>query len=191
MGTPRAGVRRPGAAGKLLRHHPPVAQKDEPVRQGGLAGVVGHHEKGLAAIVHQAPQQGQDLAAGGAVQVAGGLVGQEDQGVGHQGPGDGHALLLAARQFAGQVGPPPGQPNQVQGAAGAPPGFPGRQTRDGQRQGHVLLGRQHVEKVEGLKDYPDPAPAEQGPALLPQGGQLLAAHADAAGAGAIQAGHQV
>jgi hypothetical protein len=86
----------PAAVGELFRHYPAVAQQDEPVRQRRLARVVGHHEDGLLVLVHQAAQQVHDLGAVATVQVSRGLVRQQDEGVGDQGPGDCHALLFPA-----------------------------------------------------------------------------------------------
>ncbi len=40
-----------------------------------------------------------DLAAAGSIEIASRLVGQQDQRVGDDGAGNGHALLLAAGQF--------------------------------------------------------------------------------------------
>ncbi len=48
-------------------------------------------------------EQRDDLLAGLQVEVAGGLVGQDDGGVVGEGPGDGDALLLAAGELEGLV----------------------------------------------------------------------------------------
>ena len=45
-------------------------------------------------------EQSQDLVGALAVEVAGGLVAQQERGVGHDGARDRHALLLAARELA-------------------------------------------------------------------------------------------
>ena len=47
-------------------------------------------------VAIQFAEKGHDLAAGGAVQVAGGLVRQNDSWLAYQGPGDSHPLLLTA-----------------------------------------------------------------------------------------------
>jgi acyl-CoA thioesterase-1 len=111
-------------------------------------------------MVNEGAQQGQDLAAVVAVQVAGGFVGQEDQGVGDQGPGDGHALLLTAGQLGGKMSPPLVHADQLQCPDSTAPGLSGRQAGDGQGEGNILLGRQHVEEVKGLEDDADPPPAQ-------------------------------
>jgi hypothetical protein len=45
----------------------------------------------------------QDFLAGSAVEIPGGLVGENQNGVVDEGPRDGHALLLAAGKFIGPV----------------------------------------------------------------------------------------
>ena len=78
----------------------------------GRPRVVRHHQDGLAVLVHERLQQVQDLVGALAVEVAGGLVAEQEGGVGHDGARDGHALLLPARQLArlvrmrGRPGPP-------------------------------------------------------------------------------------
>ena len=57
-------------------------------------------------------------AAGARVQIAGGLVGQQDARPVGQGAGDGDALLLAARQLRRAVRQPLAQAQQAQQALG-------------------------------------------------------------------------
>ena len=66
-----------------------------------IAGVVGrHHDRGPGAI--DPVEQRHDALARRRVEVAGRLVGEDDERAVHESPGDGHALLLAARQLIGQ-----------------------------------------------------------------------------------------
>ena len=77
---------------------------------GGLADLV-HYIGGLGhlggvgdqndafALLGQLAEDVQNLVLGLPVQVARGLVGQDDFGVVGQGPGDGHPLLLAAGEL--------------------------------------------------------------------------------------------
>ena len=82
----------------------------------------------LPSSCDQLLQQRQHLLAGGAVEVAGGLVGDDQRRVGDQRARDGHALLLAARELArvggrrGRSGPPAPAPAPRARAAGAPTG---------------------------------------------------------------------
>jgi hypothetical protein len=59
-----------------------------------------------------------DLGAHAAVEVARGLVGQEDLRPAHDGPGDGDALLLASGELGGEVIDARAQPHAVNGFAG-------------------------------------------------------------------------
>ena len=82
---------------------------DFAVGEGDLAGdaagefvVVGDHEDGLA-LAHHVFEEAEDRVGSAGVEVAGGLVGDEDGRVIGHGAGDGNALLLAAGDFAGQL----------------------------------------------------------------------------------------
>ena len=65
-------------------------------------GVVGDHDQGHALGVEPF-QQAHDFFARGAVQIAGGLIGQHTVGAGHQGAGNGHALALAPGELGRAV----------------------------------------------------------------------------------------
>ena len=89
------------ASGLVPDHAAPVQLDDPPAHRVHDALVVGrHHHRGARPV--DAVEQAHDAAVGG-VQVAGRLVGQEDQGPVDEGPGDGHPLLLAAGELVGQV----------------------------------------------------------------------------------------
>ena len=66
---------------------------------GGL-GIMGHHNDGLVVLAIQLLQQAENFIGRGAVQITGGLIAQQDRGIGDDGAGDADALLLAARHFA-------------------------------------------------------------------------------------------
>ncbi len=66
----------------------------------GGQGVVRDHDDRLLKLAVELFQQVEDLAAGGAVEIAGRLVGDQQVGVGDDRPGDGDALLLAAGELA-------------------------------------------------------------------------------------------
>ena len=83
-----------------------VGQEDDPVGVGRPVGVVGHHDDRLAELGHRPPQERQHLGGGVRVEVAGGLVGEDEVGPVDQGPGAGAALLLAARHLGGPVRQP-------------------------------------------------------------------------------------
>src|SRR5262245_50085016 len=82
---------------------PALADDEDAVGVGRGPRVVGDEDDRLAVLVARLPERVQELAAGGVVEVAGRLVGQEDGRPGHEGAGDGDALLLALRQLVGPM----------------------------------------------------------------------------------------
>jgi hypothetical protein len=66
---------------------------------------VGDHHDGLSHLAHRGAEERQDRGAAARVQVAGGLVGEDDVRPARQAPGAGDPLLLAA----GQLGRPVSQ----------------------------------------------------------------------------------
>ena len=72
------------------------------MRLGGNVFVVRDHDDRLALGV-QLIQNIQDLCAALGVQISRGFIGENDQGVIGQCPGDRHPLLLSAGQFKGTV----------------------------------------------------------------------------------------
>ena len=90
----------------------PVLERDHPLAQrGDDLGVVGGHEDRDAELVDP-QQQLDDLPADDRVEVAGGLVGDDDPRVVDERAGDRRPLLLAARQLVGELLRLPGQPDQ-------------------------------------------------------------------------------
>ena len=89
-------------------------------------------------VAVQRLEQPHDLLAGGAVEVAGRLVGQENARLVHQRPGDGHALPLAAGELVGPVLHPVAQPHPRERLGGELPALLGAQAGVDQRQLHVV-----------------------------------------------------
>ena len=94
------------AAGGVLDDHA-VSHADDPLGVLGDVVFVGHHDDGLARLV-EAFEHLHDLGRGHAVEVTGGLVGQDDVGVVDQAAGDRHALLLTAGELVGTMVEPLG-----------------------------------------------------------------------------------
>ena len=65
--------------------------------------VVGDHHDRLAELAHGLTHEVEDLGARAGVEVAGGLVGEDDLGPAGERPGDGDALLLATRELGRPV----------------------------------------------------------------------------------------
>ena len=70
-------------------------------RQPCHFGRMGRHKERLARVARQFEQQAQHGFTGVLVQVAGRLVGQDQQRVVRQGASDGDALLLAPESLSG------------------------------------------------------------------------------------------
>ena len=88
-------------AGALL-HDPAALKHDHPLAEAtGHAQVVGHKEQGKAKAALEIAQQRQHLRLHFGIEHADALIAEQHLGLQHQGPGDGHALLLAARELAG------------------------------------------------------------------------------------------
>ena len=75
-----------------------VVEGDAAAGEGSHFGVVGDHDDGVALGVEAAEEVGDDALVGG-VEVAGGLVGEDDGGLVDEGAGDADALLLAAGEL--------------------------------------------------------------------------------------------
>src|SRR6185369_15575244 len=96
---------------------PAVGDLDDAVGGRHDPGVVGGEDERGAALAVEAAHEIDDLAPGGAVEVRRGLVGQDQRGLADQRAGDGHALLLAARQLAGAVACALAEPDLLERAA--------------------------------------------------------------------------
>ena len=83
----------------------PVEQVQAPQRVALDGGLVGHEHDRLAPVVEPS-KQGHDLLAGGRIQVARRLVGQQDARPIHERPGDGDPLPLSAGELGRAVADP-------------------------------------------------------------------------------------
>ncbi len=113
--SPASAPRLPaGAAGQpRLVDERAVAHRDQPVGGGRDPLVVGDDDQGLPGRM-QAVEQPEHLEGRGAVEVAGGLVGEDDERLVGQRAGDRDPLALPAGQRRGQVTGPVGKPDPLQ-----------------------------------------------------------------------------
>ena len=97
-------------------------------------------------------QEPQDLVGGGAVEIAGGLIADQERGIGDDGARDGDTLLLPARQLLRLVAGAVREADQRE--RDPRPALPlgGRQIGEQQRQLHVPLRRQRGQQVVELED---------------------------------------
>ena len=114
---------------------------------------MGDDDDGHSVLRVEALEHVYYLLAGAAVQVSGGLVGQQDRGLLGQRPGYAHPLLLAAGQLRRPVLDPVSQADAVQGVEGpSPPVLP---VAVEHRQLDVLQRAQTGQQAVGLEDEPD------------------------------------
>ncbi len=136
-----------------IRHHPAVSHFHH---AGGMlrhAGVVGHDQHGDALGIQLLEEQ-HDLFARAGVQVAGGLVRQQNGRAHHQGPRDRHPLLLAAGQLGGPVVHAILQPHPRQRLRRRRAGFAAsvEYSMGSRTLSSAVKPRQ---QIEGLEDEPD------------------------------------
>ena len=119
-------------------------------------------------------EQVQDRGAGGAVEVAGGLVGQHDRRPADQGAGDGHPLALAARQLrrpgvwsGGRARPGERRGGPLAAAGEACPGIQ-------QPVGDVVQRAGVLGQEELLEHEADPGGPQRGQLPVGQGGHVEA-----------------
>ena len=157
----------------------------------GRARIVGHQQNRLVQRLLQFVEQVQDFLGGPGVQVAGGLVGDNQRRVGDNRPRDADALLLAAGKLARPMSHAIRQANQLQDRHHLALAFGTRQRQEQERQLDILIGAQDRQQVIELEHEPDVprAPARQLP--LRHGGDEVLPDPDLALAGAIQTGDQI
>ncbi len=106
-----------------------------------------------------AAQEREHLCPRPRVEVAGGLIGVHDLGLGGERTCDGDPLLLPAGQLRGAVVQPV---RQADGADDmAQPRFVRLRAGEVEREGDVLLRGQHRQQVVGLEDEAEPLAAQQ------------------------------
>ena len=108
INAPAVWQHRPDGVALVAGHHA-IHKTHDAFGVGGHVPLVRDHEHGDALVHIQAPQQFHDFVTALRVEVAGGLVRQQHGRLGDDGAGNGHALLLAAGQFAGCGAPSPCQ----------------------------------------------------------------------------------
>src|SRR5258706_9825013 len=86
-----------------VRDDAAVADGNDPVGEVGYLGVVRDDDDGGMLLAIEAAELTDNGLGRFGVEVAGGLVGQDETGLVGQRPGDGDALGLAARDLVGAV----------------------------------------------------------------------------------------
>ena len=112
---------------------------------------MGRHHNG-AACRGQFLQQAQHFLHLYVVEVGGRLVGHDQFGIEHEGPGDGHPLLLAAGHGPRPPGGDVGQPHPRQQLTCPPAGLGPGAAGGPEGQGDVVHAAETRHQVEGLED---------------------------------------
>ena len=147
-----------------------VHQDDHPVGPLGHRRVVGDDHQRGPRLVH-AVEEVEDLAAGGGVEVAGGLVGQEQARLHDRGAGQGHPLALAAGELVRPVVDAVREAHRRQRGLDPLPPLAARQAGEDHGQLHVLGRGQARHEVERLEDEADEMAADLRQLLVAQAGR--------------------
>ena len=150
---------------------------------------MGHHHDRLVEGLHRSPEEAEQLGARAGVEVARGLVGEDDLRAGHECPGDGDPLLLAPGQLGRAVREAIPEPHLRNHRVEPIPVRP--LARQQQRQGDVLRGGQRGQQVVGLEDEAHPLPPQQRQFGVRERSQLDVAEKDLAGGELVEAGQAV
>src|ERR1035437_3460785 len=126
----------------------------------GQIHVVRHHDRGEAVTLVQPLDQIKDAVGGVLVQVAGGLVGQEQARIVDQRAGQCHALLLAARELAGPMAASIREVNFPEPVGRCVQRLPLADAAGKQRHGHVFQSAELRQQVLELPDIADLAVAK-------------------------------
>ena len=121
---------------------------------------MGDEEQRGAGALSQRKQQLHHLGAGGVVEIAGRLIGENDGGLRSKRPGQGHALLLAAGELSREMRAAMVEADLGKGAAGR--GKRIVMVEELERQRHVLERRHGGHEMEGLEYDADIGAAKPG-----------------------------
>ena len=89
------------------------------VSHGGSPGIVSDHHDGLAMVPREGAEEVEHGGFRPGIEVAGGLVRDEQSRVMDNGAGDGHALFLAAGEFGGPMVRAIGKSDEIKGGGNA------------------------------------------------------------------------
>ena len=139
---------------------------------GGDAQVVRDHDDRAAPLLGRLLEQVCDVIGRLAVEVAGGLVGEHERGIGHESARDRHALLLSSGELVRAAGELVAEADLAQPVLCAVARLSGLDPVEGERQRGVLGGGQHRDEVEELEDEAEPTAAQLGDRLVGHGGDV-------------------
>jgi len=116
---------------------------------------VGDHDDGHAGVFLNFFKEREDGFARRAVEISGGLIGEEDFWAVDEGAGDGGALLLAAGKLAGPMGDALSEADAIESFADAGSAVAALDFGETERELDILLESHAREEIEGLEDHAD------------------------------------
>ena len=153
--------------------------------------VVGGYNHGHTAGLGQLAKQIEDGRAGFGIEVAGGLVRQQQGRAVGEGAGDGDALLFAAGQFVGLVEHALGEADGFEQAGGAEAAVAAGDLGQDHGRLDVFHGIERGQEVEALEDEADAVAAVAHQLRLGSRAQFQTVHVDFAAGGAVQSADEV
>ena len=153
--------------GEMIARDDAISNGDNAMRVFGDVRLVGDEDDGVALGV-EVVEERHDLLAGLGVEVAGGLVGEDDGGTVDQRAGDGDALALAAGELVGLVHHAGAEVDGLEDGLGAFGALGGGRAVVDERQLDVVEGGGAGEQVEGLEDEADLLVADAGQLVIVQ-----------------------
>jgi hypothetical protein len=167
-----------------------IADGDDAVGVVGDVRLVGDEDDGVALGV-EVVEEGHDLDGGFGVEVAGGLIGEDDGGLVDEGAGDGDALALAAGEFVGLMVHALAEVDGFEDELGAGDAFGGGGSVVDEGELNVMQSGGAGEQVEGLEDETDLLVADAGELVVVELGDVVAVEPVAALGGAVEAADEV
>ena len=155
--------------GHRVRRDRAIAEPQDAVREARELRVVGDEDEGRSQLAVQLAQEAHHVGPVGGVEVAGGLVGEEDPRAVDEGPGHRHPLLLPPGELRRVVVAAVAEPDALEELPGPRPPVLAPQL---ERHLDVLPGGESGDEVEGLEDEADllrPAPAPARPRRASRG----------------------
>ena len=149
---------------------------------------MGDHDDRDAELGVGCADGGEDVVGRAGVELAGGLVGEQDLRVVGQGHGQPDPLLLPAGQLGGPAVSALREPEQAQQVTHPAPDLLPRTTRQAHRDGYVLGGREIGQQVVArlLVEEPDRLAAEAQPLATPHGDEVVPRDPRGPGGGPVQ-----
>ena len=135
---------------RLVFDHQTIGEPDHALHTLGQHQIVGHQYDGRSGFTVQFFEERDNRGAGRAIEIPGGLVGEQNPRLIHEGPRNCHALLLSAGELGGEVVQAVAQSHAPQQLAGTL-----RCARDStqfQRHLYILDSRERGNELKRLED---------------------------------------